>query len=74
MSEARGEHGVDPSGAALADAHMQQGSLHHFSQLLDLLLTSTDVTVGHVGLLLHLIHNNGINIKVSIFITNAFAI
>lgn len=34
--------------------HVQQGGLHHFSQLLDLLLTSTYITVGHIRLLLHL--------------------
>lgn len=34
--------------------HVQQGGLHHLSQLLDLLLTSTYITVGHIRLLLHL--------------------
>lgn len=37
---------------------MQQGGLDHFSQLLDLLLASTNVTVGHVRLLLDLQHEN----------------
>lgn len=37
---------------------MKQGGLNHFSQLLDLLLASTDITVGHIRLLLHLQHEN----------------
>lgn len=37
---------------------MEQRGLDHFSQLLNLLLTSTDITVGHIRLLLHLRHGN----------------
>lgn len=37
--------------------HMQQGGLDHFSQLLNLLLTSTNIAVGHIRLLLHLQYN-----------------
>lgn len=33
---------------------MEQGGLDHFSQLLDLLLTPTNIAVGHIRLLLHL--------------------
>lgn len=33
---------------------MEQWSLNYFSQLLNLLLTSTNITVGHIRLLLHL--------------------
>lgn len=37
---------------------MEQGGLDHFPQLLNLLLTSTNITVGHIRLLLHLQHEN----------------
>lgn len=37
---------------------MEQGGLHHFSQLLNLLLTSTNIAVGHIRLLFHLQHDN----------------
>lgn len=33
---------------------MEKGGLDYFPQLLDLLLTTTDITVGHVWLLLNL--------------------
>lgn len=33
---------------------MEQGGLDHFSQLLNLLLTPTNIAVGHIRLLLHL--------------------
>lgn len=36
------------------NTHMEQGGLDHFSQLLDLLLTPTNIAVGHIRLLLHL--------------------
>lgn len=38
--------------------HVEQRRLHHFSQLLNLLFTSTDIAVGHIRLLLHLPHKN----------------
>lgn len=44
--------------------HMEQRGLNHFSQLLDLLFTTSDITVGHIRLLLHLlctVHNYSCN-------------
>lgn len=42
----------------LVNTHMEQGGLDHFPQLLNLLLTSTNIAVGHIRLLLYLQHEN----------------
>lgn len=34
--------------------HVEEWSFNHLSQLLNLLLTTTNITVGHIRLLLHL--------------------
>lgn len=41
---------------SVVSTHMQQGGLDHFPQLFNLLLASTNITVGHVRLLLNLQH------------------
>lgn len=44
--------------SSFGSTHVEQGGLDHFPQLLNLLLTSTHITVGHIGLLLYLQHDN----------------
>lgn len=44
--------------SSFVNTHVEQGGLDHFPQLLNLLLTPTNITVGHIRLLLHLQHQN----------------
>lgn len=41
-----------------SNTHVQQGGLHNLPQLLNLLFTPTNVTVGDIRLLLHLWYKN----------------